>query len=216
MWPKTSDLIGKFITNKYAFLDSPHNNLQSEVSVQNFFFDKFITKSFKKVSITFSMSVHMWKLLNHWASNHEIWHWQGLSTEYWQVWCGYNCTTKHNFILRPTYASAHISIKTHLTPWMLRMCYQVRFITRSVKCMVTMWWVTARLGNGFGCSMKDERTCMMKREVGIHLWWMMIWGVRSTKECVTTDVSQFLICPRTFFRFQGLYPMTWKMQCRSG
>jgi len=24
---------------------------------------------------------------------------------------------------------------------------------------------------------------------------MMIWCVRSTKECVTTDVSQYLICP---------------------
>jgi len=34
---------------------------------------------------------------------------------------------------------------------------------------------------------------------------MMIWCVRSTKECVTTDVSQFLICPCTFLRFQGLY-----------
>ena len=33
----------------------------------------------------------------------------------------------------------------------------------------------------------------------------MIWCVRSTKECVTTDVSQFLICPSTFLRFQGLY-----------
>ena len=29
--------------------------------------------------------------------------------------------------------------------------------------------------------------------------------VRSTKECVTTDVSQFLGCPYTFLRFQGLY-----------
>ena len=28
----------------------------------------------------------------------------------------------------------------------------------------------AWLGNGFGCSMKDERTCTMKREVGVHLW----------------------------------------------
>jgi len=36
---------------------------------------------------------------------------------------------------------------------------------------------------------------------------MMIWYVRSTKECVTTDVSQFLICPCTFLRFQGLYSM---------
>jgi len=25
------------------------------------------------------------------------------------------------------------------------------------------------LGNGFGCSMKDERTCTMRCEVGIHL-----------------------------------------------
>jgi len=33
---------------------------------------------------------------------------------------------------------------------------------------------------------------------------MMIWCVRSTKECVTTDVSQFLICPCTFLTFQGL------------
>ena len=28
------------------------------------------------------------------------------------------------------------------------------------------------------------------------------------KECVTTDISQFLICPCTFLRFQGLYSMT--------
>ena len=28
------------------------------------------------------------------------------------------------------------------------------------------------------------------------------------EECVTTDVSQFLICPSTFLRFQGLYCMT--------
>ena len=26
------------------------------------------------------------------------------------------------------------------------------------------------LGNGFGCSMKDERTCTMRREVVVHLW----------------------------------------------
>jgi len=84
------------------------------------------------------------------------------------------------------------------------MCYQVRLITRPFKCMVTMRWVMAWLENGFGCSMKDERTCTMRREVGVHLWWMMIWCVRSTKECVTTDVSQFLICPCTFLRFQGL------------
>jgi len=40
---------------------------------------------------------------------------------------------------------------------------------------------------------------------GVHLWWMMIWCIKSRKECVTTDVSQFLICPCTFLRFQGLY-----------
>jgi hypothetical protein len=28
------------------------------------------------------------------------------------------------------------------------------------------------------------------------------------KECVMTDVSQFLICPCTFLRFQGLYDMS--------
>jgi len=88
------------------------------------------------------------------------------------------------------------------------MCYQVIFISRSVKCRVTMRRVMAWLGNGFGCSMKDERTCMMRCEVGVHLWWMMIWCIRSMKECMMTDVSQFLICPCTFLRFQGLYSMT--------
>jgi len=34
------------------------------------------------------------------------------------------------------------------------------------------------------------------------------WCVRSKKECVKTDVSQFLICPCTFLRFQGSYSMT--------
>ena len=88
------------------------------------------------------------------------------------------------------------------------MPYQVRFINRSVTCVVTMRWVVAWLGNGFGCSMKDERTCTMMREVDLHLWFIMIWRVRSTKGCETTDVSQFLICPCTFLRFQGLYSMT--------
>jgi len=58
------------------------------------------------------------------------------------------------------------------------MWYQVRLITRPFKCMVTMWWVMAWLENVFGCSMKDERTCTMRRKVGVHLWWMMIWCVR--------------------------------------
>ena len=26
------------------------------------------------------------------------------------------------------------------------------------------------LGNGFGCSMENEKTCTMRREVGVHLW----------------------------------------------
>ena len=26
------------------------------------------------------------------------------------------------------------------------------------------------VANGFGCSMKDEKTCTMRREVGVHLW----------------------------------------------
>ena len=43
---------------------------------------------------------------------------------------------------------------------------------------------------------------------GVYLWWMMIWCVMSTKQCVTTDVSQFLIRPCTFLRFQGLHSMT--------
>ena len=42
---------------------------------------------------------------------------------------------------------------------------------------------------------------------GLPPWWMVIWCVRSTKECVTTDISQFLICPCTFLRFQGIYSM---------
>jgi len=104
--------------------------------------------------------------------------------------------------------AANCEIRSVILFWTLGMCYQVRFITRSVKCMVTVRWVMAWLGNGFGCSMKGERTCTMRREVGVHLSWMMICCVRSTKECVTTDVSQFLICPCTFLTFQGLYSMT--------
>jgi len=34
---------------------------------------------------------------------------------------------------------------------------------------------------------------------------MMLWCVRSMRECVTTDVSQFVICTCTFLRFQGFY-----------
>ena len=71
--------------------------------------------------------------------------------------------------------------------------------------MVTIRWVMAWLGNGFGCSMKDERMCKTWHVVGVRLWWMMIWCVKSTKECVTTDVPQYLVCPCILHRFQGLY-----------
>ena len=53
--------------------------------------------------------------------------------------------------------------------------------------------------------------CKMSSEVGVHLWWIMVWFVRSKKECVTTDVSQFLICPCIFLKFQGLYCMTFSI-----
>ena len=76
-----------------------------------------------------------------------------------------------------------------------------------------MRWVMAWLENGFRCSMKDERTWTMRSEVGVHLWWMMIWCVSSTKECVTTDVSQFLICPCIFLRFQELYDIVSSYLC---
>ena len=88
------------------------------------------------------------------------------------------------------------------------MCYRVRFITRSVKCIVTTRWMMEWLGNGFGCSMKDDRTCTMRCEVGVHFGWMMIWWVRSTRKFVTTDVSEFLIRLCNFLRFQGLYSIT--------
>jgi len=87
------------------------------------------------------------------------------------------------------------------------MCYQVRFITRSVTCIATMRWVMKWLGNRFRYSKKDEKTCTMRRKLCVHLWWMVIWYVTSTKECVTTDVSQFLIYPCTFLRFKGLYDL---------
>jgi hypothetical protein len=121
MWPKTSDLIGKFITNKYAFLDSPHNNLQSEVIITQYivgvfktFFEQIYNKRFKNISITFSMSVYMQKLLNHGASYHEIWHW-GLKHVMLTgaVWLKLHNTIQHNnFTLRPT----NIPSATHLTP----------------------------------------------------------------------------------------------------
>ena len=37
------------------------------------------------------------------------------------------------------------------------MCYRVRFITRSVKCMVTMRWVMAWLGNGYWYTCCSDR-----------------------------------------------------------
>jgi hypothetical protein len=33
---------------------------------------------------------------------------------------------------------------------------------------------------------------------------LVIWCIRSTTQCLTTDVLQFLICLCTFLRFQGL------------
>ena len=82
------------------------------------------------------------------------------------------------------------------------MCYQVRFITRTVKCMVTMRWVMARLGNGFGCAMKDERMCTLWREVGFHLCWMIIWCVRSTKECAWQTFHNFWSVPALSLDFK--------------
>jgi hypothetical protein len=73
--------------------------------------------------------------------------------------------------------------------------------------MVTMRWVLAWLGNGSKCSLEDERTFKLRSEVGDNLLWMMIWCLRSTKECVTKDVSQFLICLCTFLTFQGFLPL---------
>ena len=52
------------------------------------------------------------------------------------------------------------------------MCYQVRFITRSVKYMVTTRWVMAWLGNGFGCSIKGERTCTIStKKIMCTVFW---------------------------------------------
>ena len=55
--------------------------------------------------------------------------------------------------------------------------------------------------------MKDDRTCTMRRK------WVFILVnddlVHKVNERgVMTDVSQFLICPCTFLRFQGLHSMT--------
>ena len=92
----------------------------------------------------------------------------------------------------------------------LGLCYRVRFITRSFKCMVTIRWVMAGLGNGFGCSMKEERMRTMRRDVGIHLWWMMIWCVSSTKECVTRDFPNFWSVSAFSSNFKD--PTLWQWQ----
>ena len=58
----------------------------------------------------------------------------------------------------------------------------------------------AWLGNGFGCSMKDERTCTMRCKVGVHLWWMVIWcvRVRDDRRFTISDLSlHFLQISRT-------------------
>ena len=77
--------------------------------------------------------------------------------------------------------------------WKPGMCYQVRFITRPFKCMVTMWWVMAWLENGFGCSMKDERTCTMRRKVGVHLWFKQTISTRKIMCTVFWDRQGVLL-----------------------
>jgi len=62
--------------------------------------------------------------------------------------------------------------------------------------MVRKWVPTF---NGGGETMHDEVRSRRPSLVN------EIWCIRSMKECVTTEVSQFLICLSTFLRFQGLY-----------
>ena len=133
--------------------------------------------------------------------------WEATDAISWNLCYVYVCSCALN-MFKTVEGATDCEIGLQFVFWTLGMCYQVRLITRTVKFTVTMRWVMARLGNVFGCSMKKDRTCTMRREVGVHLWWVMIWYVRSTKECVTTDVSEFLICPCTFLRFQGLYSVT--------
>jgi len=62
------------------------------------------------------------------------------------------------------------------------MCCQVRFITISVKCMVTMRWAMAWLGNGFGCSIRTrERARRGVKWASIFgEWWFGAQGQRKS------------------------------------
>ena len=133
--------------------------------------------------------------------------WEATDAILWNLCYVYVCSCVLN-MFKTIEEAADCEIQSVIRFLNARNVLPSEFVTRSVKCMVTMRWVIAWLGNGFGCSMKDERTCTMRREVGVHLWWVMIWCLKSTKKCVATDISQFMICPCTFLRFQGLYSMT--------
>jgi len=69
-------------------------------------------------------------------------------------------------------------------------------------CMVRKW---VRMFNEGRVNVHDEAQSGRPSLVNGDLC------VRSKKECVTTEVSQFLICPCTFLRFQGLYFMTFSV-----
>jgi len=51
----------------------------------------------------------------------------------------------------------------------------------------------AWLENGFGCSMKDERTCMMRREVGVHIWFKQTTSTRKIMCTVLWDRQGVLL-----------------------
>ena len=124
----------------------------------------------------------------------------------WNSCYVYVCSCALN-MFKTNVGAADCEIRSVIRFWTLGMCYQ-EIHQQICQVWVTMRLVMAWLGNGFGCSMKDERTSTMRHRVSIHLWWMMIWCVRPTKVCMTTDVSQFLICSCTFLRFPGLYMMS--------
>ena len=82
------------------------------------------------------------------------------------------------------------------------MCDKGIFIAKSVKCMMTMRWVMAWFGNGFGCSMKTERTCMMRCEVGVHLWWNITWCVGQRKSLWGQTFHSFSSLPALSSNFK--------------
>ena len=62
------------------------------------------------------------------------------------------------------------------------------------------------MSDGMVKEMGSDVQCLMRREVGGGPSLLNDDLVcKVTKDCVTTNVSQFLICPCTFLRFQGLY-----------